>query len=125
MSGADAVRFVQLDAEPDFATVPGVSMRGLVGEGAMLNLVELAPDAVVPLHSHPHEQLGLVLRGVQVLIVDGVEHHLGEGQGYVLPGGVEHAGRGGPEGCTVIDVFQPVREDYVAALEALREEGSA
>jgi quercetin dioxygenase-like cupin family protein len=36
-----------------------VSARALFGERAMLNLVELAPDALVALHSHPHEQLGL------------------------------------------------------------------
>ena len=33
---------------------------------------------------------------------------------YVIPGGVEHGARCGPEGATVIDVFQPVREDYKA-----------
>ena len=41
----------------------GVSAQALFGEGAMLSLVELEPDALVPLHSHPHEQLGVVLRG--------------------------------------------------------------
>jgi hypothetical protein len=34
--------------------------------------------------------------------------------GYVLPGGVEHSAHAGPEGATVVDVFQPVREDYRA-----------
>ena len=37
----------------------------------MINLIELEPGATVPLHSHPHEQLGLVLRGMQALVVDG------------------------------------------------------
>ena len=38
----------------------------------MLNLIEFEPGATVPLHSHPHEQLGIVLEGMQALVVDGV-----------------------------------------------------
>ena len=38
----------------------------------------------------------------------------------VIPGGVEHSARCGPEGATVIDVFQPVREDYRARHAELR-----
>ena len=67
------------------------------------------------MHSHPHEQIGVVLEGVQVLIVGGREHHLGVNEAYVVPGGVEHGGRGGPEGCRVLDVFVPGREDYRSA----------
>ena len=37
----------------------------------MINLIDFEPGATVPLHSHPHEQLGIVLRGMQVLVVDG------------------------------------------------------
>ena len=95
-----------------FELAAGVTGRPLFGEGAMLNLIEFEPGAEVPLHSHPHEQLGIVLRGVQVLVVDGVDHPLGPMEGYVLPGGVEHSARCGPDGALVLDVFQPVREDY-------------
>jgi quercetin dioxygenase-like cupin family protein len=105
-------RVFSLDDEAGVSPMDGVHMRAIVGSGAMLNLIRLEPDAVMPLHSHPHEQIGFVLEGIQILIVDGVEHELGPHQAYVLPGGVEHAGRGGPEGCLVIDVFTPVREDY-------------
>ena len=104
--------FTRFDAIAPFDMVDGVTGRPLFGEGAMINLIEFEPGAEVPSHSHPHEQLGVVLRGTQVLIVGGVEHSLGPMECYVLPGGVEHAARCGPEGATVIDVFQPVREDY-------------
>ena len=36
----------------------------------MLNLIEFEPGSTVPLHSHEHEQLGIVLRGMQALVVD-------------------------------------------------------
>ena len=85
----------------------------------MINLIEFEPDAVVPLHSHPHEQLGIVLRGMQALDVDGEAHELGPLEGYVLPGGVQHSAYCGPEGALVVDVFQPVREDYLERWQAL------
>jgi quercetin dioxygenase-like cupin family protein len=110
-------QFVRFEDVASFALAEGVTGRPLFGEGAMLNLIEFEPGATVPLHSHPHEQLGIVLRGVQVLVVDGVEHELQPMDGYALPGGVEHSARCGPEGATVLDVFRPVREEYRARWE--------
>ncbi len=77
----------------------------------MLNMIELEPGAVVDEHSHPHEQLGLVVDGVLVLRIDGVEHRLPAGH-YQIPGGVPHAALAEGGLCRVLDVFHPVREDY-------------
>ena len=104
-----------------FELAEGVTGRPLFGAGAMLNLIEFEPGSTVPLHSHEHEQLGLVLRGMQALVVGGVVHELGPMEGYVLPGGVEHSAYCGPEGATVLDVFRPVREDYRERWQALPE----
>ncbi len=106
-------QFVSFDGLAAFELAPGVSGRPLFGEGAMINVIEFEPGATVPLHSHPHEQLGIVLRGMQALVVNGEARELGQMEGYVLPGGVEHSAYCGPEGALVIDVFQPVREDYL------------
>jgi quercetin dioxygenase-like cupin family protein len=91
---------------------PGVHMRAIFGDQLMLNIVELAPGAALPLHSHPQEQLGLVLQGTLILECDGVEHRIEEMQAYVVPSDVPHAGTGGPSGCIVADAFTPVREDF-------------
>ena len=85
----------------------------------MLNLIEFEPGATVPLHSHEHEQLGIVLRGMQALVVDDVAHELGPMEGYVLPGNVPHSAYCGPEGALVLDIFRPVREDYRERWSAL------
>jgi quercetin dioxygenase-like cupin family protein len=53
-------QFTSLSDLRRFALGEGVSAQALFGEGAMLNLVELMPDALVPPHSHPHEQLGVL-----------------------------------------------------------------
>jgi quercetin dioxygenase-like cupin family protein len=105
-------QFVHFESLQAFELAHGVSGRPLFGARAMINLIEFEPGATVPLHSHPHEQLGLVLRGMQALVIDGNAHELGPMDGYVIPGDVEHSAYCGPEGALVIDVFQPVREDY-------------
>jgi quercetin dioxygenase-like cupin family protein len=78
----------------------------------MLSLVELAPNALLPEHSHPHEQLGVVLRGELQMLFAGAPHVLKEMDAYTLPGGVVHEARAGAQGALVLDVFQPVREDF-------------
>jgi quercetin dioxygenase-like cupin family protein len=106
-------QFVRLDAVRAFELAEGVTGQPLFGEGAMLNLIRFEPNATVPLHSHPHEQLGIVLEGMQALVVEGVAHELSPLEAYVLPGGVEHSAYAGPDGSLVLDVFRPVREDYL------------
>jgi quercetin dioxygenase-like cupin family protein len=107
-------QFVRFDDVKSFELAAGVSGRPLFGEGVMLNLIEFEPGSTVPLHSHEHEQLGIVLRGMQALVVDGIPHEIGPMEGYFLPGDVEHSAYCGPEGATLIDVFRPAREDYRA-----------
>jgi quercetin dioxygenase-like cupin family protein len=91
---------------------PGVRMQPLFGEGAMLNLLEFDADARVPEHSHPHEQLGMVVAGELVLQIDGVPHRLRSGGAYQIAGGVSHSAWTEGVACRVLDVFQLVREDY-------------
>jgi quercetin dioxygenase-like cupin family protein len=111
-------QFVRLDAVRAFELAAGVSGRPLFGEEAMLNLIRFEPGATVPLHSHAHEQLGIVLEGMQALVVEGEAHELGPLEAYVIPGGIEHSAYCGPEGSLVLDVFAPIREDYRERWEA-------
>ena len=105
-------QFASFNSLKRYELAEGASARALFGEGAMLNLVEMEPNALVALHSHPHEQLGIVLSGSITLKVAGTDHVLKEMDGFALPGGVEHEGLAGPEGVLMLDVFRPVREDY-------------
>ena len=105
-------QFVRLDAVRAFELAAGVSGRPLFGRDAMLNLIRFEPEATVPLHSHPHEQLGIVLEGMQALVIDATAYELGPLEAYVLPGGVEYSAYCGLDGALVLDVFTPIREDY-------------
>jgi len=110
--------FVSLTDTPAFALAPGATARALFGDRAMLNVVELEPGATVAPHQHPHEQLGLILRGSMTMTIGAEEREIREQDAYVAPPGVRHGGTAGPDGAVVLDVFAPVREDYRAAADA-------
>ena len=112
MPASPEPQFVHFPDVKAFELAAGVTGRPLFGDGAMLNVIEFEPGATVPLHSHEHEQLGLVLQGMQALVIGGTPREMGPMDGYVIPGGVEHSAYCGPEGALVLDVFRPVREDY-------------
>ena len=105
---------VTLAEQPGFSGFPGIDMQPLTGERLMVNRVVIAPGAVVPEHRHPQEQAGYVLEGVLRLTVGGETWDLHPGDAYVLPGDTPHGAVSGPEGCVVLDVFAPPREDYLA-----------
>jgi quercetin dioxygenase-like cupin family protein len=86
--------------------------RVVQGDRMTLAVVELEPDASVPEHRHGNEQLGIVLKGSITMTVNGEARTLEVGETYVIAGDVPHAAVVGPEGATVVDVFNPVRADW-------------
>jgi quercetin dioxygenase-like cupin family protein len=66
----------------------------------------------LPEHHHEHEQVVNVLSGQFELTLDGQPILLERGKVLVIPSNVPHAGRSITD-CEILDVFQPVREDYV------------
>ncbi len=90
----------------------GITARTFWGDKMLLSLVELAVNAVVPPHSHPHEQTGIVLEGEATFTVGGETKTLKPGDMYVIPGGVEHTVVTGNAPAKALDIFSPVREDY-------------
>ena len=100
------------------AVWPGVLGRVVSGDRITFAVVELEPNSVVSQHAHPNEQIGLVLKGSLVFTIGGERRELGVGDTYVIRGGVPHDAVAGPEGCSVVDVFSPLREDW-NALERL------
>ena len=91
---------------------PGVEIFTTHGEHLMLSVVEFQPGAVVLEHSHPHEQLGLMLEGEMEFIIGGISHQVRPGQMWRIPGGVKHSAIAGDKPVKALDVFYPIREDY-------------
>ena len=90
---------------------PGVRTRTFWGEDLMFSLVELDANALIPTHSHPHEQGTYLLSGGFEATVGNETRCVGHRQLFTVPGGVEHSVRVGPEMTRLVDVFAPARED--------------
>jgi len=91
-----------------------VRARRVQGDRITLAIVELAPDAVVPEHRHPAEQLGMVIRGSMHFTVDGETQDLGPGGTWRILSEQPHNVQAGADGAVVIDVFSPPRSDWDA-----------
>lgn len=95
-----------------YAVWEGVTARVVNGERMTLAAVDLAPRAVVAEHHHENEQLGFVIRGSMTFTIGGEKRDLQPGDTYRIPSHVPHDAAAGPDGCTVVDVFAPVRADW-------------
>ncbi len=85
------------------------------GDKIMVTKWQLAPDSTLPLHDHESEQVTMVEAGSLTLFFgDGEEVGLSPGEMIVIPSHRPHGVKVGPQGCTVVDVFSPIREDFLA-----------
>ena len=93
--------------------IAGVKYKTLVwGTKSSLSMFELDKGAVIPNHSHPNEQSGYLVSGKIVFIIEGERFEANPGDGWNLESNVEH-GAEILEDSVVIEVFSPVREDYM------------
>jgi quercetin dioxygenase-like cupin family protein len=92
---------------------PGVEIQSTPGTNLMLSVVRLQPESVVLEHAHPHEQMGILLEGRLEFTVGGITRLLGPGDKWRIPGGVVHSVRALDQAAVALDVFHPIREDYL------------
>lgn len=90
----------------------GVQASLVWGERMTLSMVKLDPGATLPLHSHPHEQIGVVVEGKVRMVIGEQELFLEKGTAYVVPPGTPHGATTGSDPALVLDAFSPPREDY-------------
>ncbi len=105
--------FVNLNELKELTLAEGVSARVVHAGNLSVAHVHIVPGAVVPSHTHHHEQVVNVVSGELELTVNGEIHILTPGQAMVLPPLIPHSARA-KMACYVIDVFHPVREDLRA-----------
>lgn len=91
--------------------IPGYVARTLHTGTMSFVYWTVAENAVMPMHSHLHEQIAHVLKGRFELTVDGQTQVLEPGKVAVIPPHVPHGGRAITP-CELLDVFLPEREDY-------------
>jgi quercetin dioxygenase-like cupin family protein len=103
------------------ADVPAVPMTGMVsarfiaGQNILCSFIEQPPGVDCPIHSHPQEQITVVLDGTVEQICDDKRFTLQRGDVCVIPANVKHGGST-QTGFKTIDIFSPPREDYVVLM---------
>jgi quercetin dioxygenase-like cupin family protein len=101
------------EAEP-YEMFPGVVRRILnMGDHTMLVELTMAKDAIVPEHTHPHEQIGYLVKGKLEFRVGDETKVLNPGDTWLAPGNVPHFVRV-LEDTIALDIFHPIREDFLS-----------
>ena len=97
---------------------PGVVRRSFSGVGATLAWTTLAPGHEPRPHTHPHEQIVYILSGRGRFCVGDESTDVEVGDVLVVPPGVlHHVETTGDEELVDLSVFNPRRDDYLAADE--------
>lgn len=92
----------------------GVNLTTLVhGEKTLMGQFKIAKGSIIPNHSHPHEQIGIVISGKLRFNMDGKIWDAETGDSWCLVGDTDHSAEA-LEDSVIIEVFSPVREDYLS-----------
>lgn len=104
----------QPKTDQGFITVfDGIERKTTVyGDKTLMSEFRLQGGKDLPRHSHPHEQTGVLISGRIVLLIGDEEIEAAPGDTWCIAGGVEHGARI-LENSLAVEVFAPVREDYL------------
>jgi quercetin dioxygenase-like cupin family protein len=104
---------------------PGVTRKGFGSSDVILVMNEIAPEIETFPHSHTDfDQIATIVEGEAIYHVGDVAHRVGPGSLLFIPAGVTHYIE--PTGAGVVknlDVFAPVRSDYLHLLAWMEESG--
>lgn len=112
--------FIDLQAIPAITPAPGCRLKTPFGEKLMLSYVEMDEDAEIPLHDHYHEQGGMVISGKLKLTIGDETRTIGPREMYLIPPNVPHRAVAVEGPVVVLDIFSPIRKDYVEKMEVER-----
>ncbi len=105
--------FVQGNDDGYSTPIEGIRQKTLAyGARTLMTEFRLEGGRVLPLHQHPYEQTGYLVRGRLRLTVGQEQHDTRPGDSWCIPPDVIH-GAEVLEDSVAIEVFSPVREDYL------------
>ena len=94
-------------------TAPGITRQMVVGQNVMMVRFTFEPFLETPQHTHPHEQMTVVVKGRVKFFVRGVEHIVSAGSVLHFPPHILHGATMMEEEVVLIDIFSPIREDFL------------
>jgi quercetin dioxygenase-like cupin family protein len=103
----------------DWSTIPveqvadGIERQMIWGDRVMVCRLRFRPHVVTTVHSHPHEQITIVERGRVRFTVAGAERLAAAGDVLHFPPHLSHGAAMLDEEVVLIDIFSPVREDFL------------
>ncbi|MBW2560931.1 MAG: cupin domain-containing protein [Deltaproteobacteria bacterium] len=93
--------------------IAGIELKTTVyGERTLMAEFLLKKGSVLPRHAHPHEQTGYLVSGRIRLSIGTEEHDVMPGDSWCIGGDIEHSAEI-LEDSVAVEVFSPVREDYL------------
>ncbi len=106
---------------PPVELVPGqVRVHLISGERATAMFATFEPNAVGPLHKHEHEQIMIIADGEGELVTGGKRYPVKKGDVTVFASNQEHGTYASDKGIKTIEIFIPVRQEYMDKLAALK-----
>ena len=99
----------------------GIERQMIWGDNLMVCRLRIAPDTVTAVHAHPHEQITLVERGQVRFFVEGKERISSAGDVLHFPPHCRHGATMLDEEVVLIDIFTPVREEFLPTIGQPRE----
>src|ERR1017187_2885742 len=91
---------------PEEQLNPLITRKAIHMNGLTIARLHIQKHAVVPVHSHVHEQVATVERGALKFFIEGRELVLTAGQSLAIPSNLPH-GVEAVEDTVVVDVFSP------------------
>jgi len=104
--------FIKIDSIGQREILPGYTVRFVHTDSMTFAYWDVKAGSPLPEHSHHHEQVASVVEGTYELTVNGETKKLQAGEIAVIPSNVPHSGVAITD-CKLMDVFCPVREDYL------------
>ena len=101
----------QINSIPPKQLAEGITGRYIHTEHNTIGYITVKKGAILPEHSHPHEQITQMVSGEFEMSIDGKTQILKAGSITVIPSHVVHGAKALTD-CEIIDTFYPVREEY-------------
>ena len=106
------MNFQNLNEIPSKEILPGYTVKFIHTENMTFAFWEIKKGSILPEHAHPHEQVANMLEGQYELTIEGESQLLEPGMVATIPSNAKHGGVAATD-CRILDVFSPVREDYL------------
>ena len=107
------------DNEPGPTLPAGMSRRGIILGDVMLGLHGAVAGLKAEPHTHPNDQIAIMLKGKMLMEIDGEVRIMEAGEFAYVPKNIPHRIQTLEVDALVLDVFSPFREDIAKRLAEL------